>query len=173
MIVRFLFCLFGSPTTVHLEFPAFASLPLCNVSHGSGHLSSHKLQQLFLKWFGISVTLCDDSSANSAVKLDINLYVPKLIFPIESGSPLGVISTVRYGAPEIRRCLLLSRGWLAQTLARDESWFSLISAKHASFTIWNHLVLWKFRLPPKMPPIFHQFWSAWPTFHFSDFLMVF
>lgn len=73
MTVHFLFHPFRSPAVVRLEFPASASLPLCNVSQGSGHLSSHELRHLFLKQFGISVMLCNDSSANLAVKSDFRI----------------------------------------------------------------------------------------------------
>lgn len=76
MIVRFLFHPFESPIVVRLEFPASVSSPLCKFSQGSGHLSSHELRQLFLKRFGILVTLCNDSSANSVLKSDFRiLYV--------------------------------------------------------------------------------------------------
>jgi len=55
MTVCFLFRPFGSPAAVHLEFPTSASSLMSPREVAT--MSSHKLYQLFLKWFGILVTL--------------------------------------------------------------------------------------------------------------------
>ena len=58
LTVRFLFRLFGSPASVHLEFPASASSPLCNVSQEGGHLFSHELStssSSMVRYFGYFV----------------------------------------------------------------------------------------------------------------------
>lgn len=134
---HFLFRLF-SLLPLSAGIHCFCVSPLCNISQRCGHLPPYELSansslndhyfSYFVKWF--------IHQLRSQIRLQIYICLSLLFNQILS--PIRCHLYHLMWSLYILQSSLLSHGWLAWQLARDESSFSLSSTRCASLNIWHH-----------------------------------
>ena len=162
LIVRFLFWLFGLPSSVCLEFPASVSLPLCNVSQEVATCLLTNWAPALPRTTVILVTLRNDSSASPTVMSDPKFHMTQPILLPNPVSHRVQSPPFDVGPPDPTVIAFIARLTCSTISPRWER-FSLSSAGNVSFNVWHCSILWQTRLLLEMPPIFHWFWSTGPA----------
>lgn len=176
LIVRFLFHLFGSPTSIRWN-----SLLLCHHHYVTFHIEvatclPTNWAPALPRMVVISIILWNDSSANSVAMSNPKFHMPQRILPSNLVSHWVQYPSFDLEPPNPMVITFIT--WVTfSTISPRWEWFSLSSTKHASFSVWHRLVLCQTFLPPKclrystgfgaqdLPVDFSTFPTILPVFH--------